>query len=98
MGQKFFVDAELYCDLKKAGHSDNVEDTVNYALVYDLIKTNFLGKKYNLLEKLAENISRDILRNFPFVREIKLKIKKPGAPVEGAYEYFGIEITRKQNE
>ena len=34
LGQKFVVDATLSVDLLKAGQSDNVHDTVNYADVY----------------------------------------------------------------
>ncbi len=29
LGQKFFIDIELYTDLNKAGQSDKVEDTVH---------------------------------------------------------------------
>ena len=34
LGQKFIVDATLYCDVSKAGQSDALKDTVNYAAVY----------------------------------------------------------------
>ena len=34
LGQKFIVDAIIYCDVSKAGQSDALKDTVNYAAVY----------------------------------------------------------------
>ena len=34
LGQKFVVDATLQCDLERAGLSDELEHTVNYAAVY----------------------------------------------------------------
>ena len=34
LGQKFRVDAALGCSLRKAGCTDDLEDTVNYAQVY----------------------------------------------------------------
>ena len=34
LGQKFIVDATLYCDFSKAAESDALKDTVNYAAVY----------------------------------------------------------------
>ena len=34
LGQKFRVDATLMCDLSKAGQSDNLHNTINYAQVY----------------------------------------------------------------
>lgn len=35
LGQKFVVDATLQTDLSRAGHSDDVAHTVNYAEVYE---------------------------------------------------------------
>ena len=34
LGQKFIVDATLYCDFSEAAKSDALKDTVNYAAVY----------------------------------------------------------------
>lgn len=34
LGQKFVVDAQLYCDLMKPGMSDDLRDTVDYSAVY----------------------------------------------------------------
>ncbi|SKC39840.1 dihydroneopterin aldolase [Maledivibacter halophilus] len=97
LGQKFFVDIELYADLKKAGLSDNVKDTIHYGEVYNEVKSIVENKKFNLLEALGENIAITILDKFPKVNEICIKIRKPEAPVNGIYDYFGIEIRRKRN-
>lgn len=97
LGQKFFVDIELYTDLKKAGMSDNVIDTINYAEVYDQVKNIVENKRFNLLEALAEDIGKTILDGFPKVNEIYIKIRKPEAPVNGIYDYFGVEIRRKRD-
>ena len=35
LGQKFVVNAALSTCLKKAGQSDNLDDTINYAAVYE---------------------------------------------------------------
>lgn len=35
LGQKFVVDATLAADLSKAGLSDNLSDTIDYASVYE---------------------------------------------------------------
>lgn len=34
LGQKFIVNATLYCDLKEAGRTDRLDDTVSYAEVF----------------------------------------------------------------
>ena len=34
LGQRFVVDATLYCDLSSAGRSDDINETVDYSKVY----------------------------------------------------------------
>ncbi|WP_432408270.1 dihydroneopterin aldolase [Wukongibacter sp. M2B1] len=97
LGQKFFVDIELYADLKKAGISDDVKDTIHYGEVYEKVKNIVEEKRFGLLEALAENISMTILDSFSMVEEISIKIRKPEAPVNGIYDYFGVEIRRRRN-
>lgn len=97
LGQKFYVDVELSLDLKPAGLSDNVRDTVSYAQVFELVKEKVTNKKYCLLEALAEDIADDILNKYEKVKEVVVVIKKPEAPVQGIFDYFSIEIRRKRN-
>ena len=47
VGQRFYVDANIYLDLSVAGKSDRVKDTVDYVEVYNLIQQIMLKKKYN---------------------------------------------------
>lgn len=97
LGQKFIVDAVLYVDLGEACKSDNVSDTVNYAEVYEIIQYHVTIKQYKLIEALAQNIINEIFEKHERVQEIELTIKKPEAPVNGIYDYFGVEIRRSRN-
>lgn len=94
LGQKFFIDAELYADLHPAGESDDVEQAVNYAEVYEVIKEICENKEFDLIEALAENIAQTILEQFALVEEVTIKVKKPEAPVAGVFDYVGVEIKR----
>lgn len=97
LGQKFYVDIEMYLNLKEAGMTDHVKDTVNYAEVYGLVQEIVTKKCFCLIEALGEDIAQTILSRFDRVDEIKVQIRKPEAPVEGIYDYFGIEIRRRKN-
>ncbi|TCT13972.1 dihydroneopterin aldolase [Natranaerovirga pectinivora] len=97
LGQKFFIDVELYVDLKKAGETDDLNYTINYATVYDLIKDITENKVFNLIEALGEHIVNKILSHYQEIKEINIRIKKPEAPVKGIYDYFGVELRRKRN-
>ena len=98
LGQKFFIDIILYTDLRKAGKSDNVDDTVNYALVYEIAKEIVENKIYDLIEAVADDIANTVLEKFEVVKEIEVTIRKPEAPVNGIYDYFGVEIRRGRDD
>lgn len=97
LGQKFFIDIELYVDTKEAGQTDDMNKSVSYAEVYDVVKDVAENKRFNLIEALAENIAVEVLEKFNLVEKIMVRIKKPEAPVNGIYDYFGVEIRREKN-
>lgn len=98
LGQKFFLDIDIYTDLKKPGLSDKVHDTIHYGEVYNLVKDLVENKTFNLIEALAEKIANEILSNFKKALEVNVIIKKPEAPVPGIYDYFAVEIRRCAHE
>lgn len=98
LGQKFYIDAELYLDLKEAGKSDDLNHTASYALVYETIEKIATKERFDLLERLGHRICGEILLGFERVETIKLMIKKPSAPVAGNFDYFGVEIKRGRQD
>ncbi|HBG1533403.1 TPA: dihydroneopterin aldolase [Clostridioides difficile] len=98
LGQKFFVDMELYIDSREAGLSDDINKSVSYAEVYNVVKDITENKQFNLLEALAENIAEEVLNKFILINGVMVRVRKPEAPVNGIYDYFGVEIRRTRDE
>lgn len=98
LGQKFFVDASLYLDLKQAGISDNLNYSVDYGQVYEIIKDIIEKESFNLLESLAEKICHTIISDFQEIQRIELEVKKPEAPVHGIFDYFAVFLNRKRSD
>jgi len=96
LGQKFFIDLEMRCDLGQAGRSDDVADTVDYKEVYQAIVECEKGKSYRLLEALAEDVARMILDRFS-VCEVMVRVRKPHVPIHGLVDYVACEIVRSGN-
>lgn len=94
IGQIFTVDIEMKVDLKEAGHSDRVEDTVHYGEVYEDVKAIMESDPVNLLEHLAERIAKRINSHYNRVMETKVRITKKNPPIPGYYQGVGIEIVR----
>ena len=89
------MDIDLYADLRKAGKSDQVEDTINYAEVYARIKSIVQGEKYQLIERLAEKIAEDVLDGFS-CEALLVTVHKPQAPIPGIFEDAFVEIYRER--
>lgn len=97
LGQKFLVDVELHLDLRPAGISEHLVDTINYKEVYDLVKWIEQKKKYRLIETLASDIAQAILDKTQTV-EVVVRVKKPQVPIAGIVDYVAVEVTRRKEE
>lgn len=95
LGQIFRVTITLACDLKKAGETDSLEETVNYAEVFELCKEIVEGKPFLLIEAVAENIATAILETYAAkVGGCRIQLVKPNPPIVGHYASVAVDITR----
>ena len=95
LGQKFILSLEVELDLSSAGEEDNLDKTVHYGILCDEIEKEFTKTSYDLIEKAAEEIVNFILLKYGTVNKVKLKLKKPWAPVRKHLDYVAIEIERQ---
>ncbi|MRX72982.1 dihydroneopterin aldolase [Bacillus lacus] len=94
LGQRFRADVTVETDLKKAGETDDLAFTVNYADIYKICRDIIEGKPYKLVEAAAEAISRKILDSFPSVQYCTIKLIKPDPPIPGYYKEVAVVIRR----
>lgn len=94
-GQKFYVDADLYTDVKTPGLSDNLEETVNYAKACKFIHKFMTENRFDLIEAVAEQTIRALLKEFPKIRGINFTIHKPNAPIKLAFGDVAVSVQRK---
>jgi len=96
LGQQFFIDMEIGLDLRKAGMSDDLSSTVDYGEVFRLIGDIMTKERYRLIEALAERISGAIFDSHQAVRTVTVEIRKPGAPLEGVFDYVAVRLERER--
>ena len=77
LGQPFVVDVELRLDLRPAGLSDDLEQTVDYGEVHRRAREIAEGEPVNLTETVAERIAAGVLEAHPPVRAVRVKVSKP---------------------
>ena len=99
LGQKFIFDIECLVDYSKAMVSDEMTDSVSYADIADIVYKTSTENTFNLLERLAEEIVKNIFNTFPEIKEIKLVINKPSAPIKYHFKECGVKllITREEH-
>lgn len=96
LGQKYEVSLDLYLDLRAAGRTDALNETVNYALVYETVKQIVEGPPFKLIEALAENIASRVIENYTKVDECTVRVKKPNPPFDIHFDGVTVEIHRKR--
>ncbi len=84
VGQRFIVDIEVQVDLRRAGKSDNLADTINYSELYTAAEDVVTGPPFNLLEAVVERIASRILKEHRAVQSVFVRIRKPGVPIPGS--------------
>lgn len=97
-GQTFYLDITAEVDLKKAGESDNLDDTVSYAKMLKTARAVFTAEKYDLIEKAAEVTASEILESYAQVKSVTVLVKKPEAPIKADFGYVAVEITRSRGD
>lgn len=96
LGQRFYVDVEMFLDLAPAGQSDDLELTINYAEAYGRIKSIVEGKPFKLIEALAEQVASDLLQTYTSIYQIAVRVTKPHPPFETHFDGVTVEIHRKR--
>lgn len=93
-GQKFYINALLETNLKKAGKTDDLSYSTHYGEVCEQIKKSMTGECYDLIERAAEVTVEDILFQFPFIKAVTLEVRKPYAPIPMKFESVSVKLSR----
>jgi dihydroneopterin aldolase len=95
LGQRFIVDLELRLDLHRAGQTDQLEYSIDYGQVFQVVQHIVENKQFRLIETLAERIADALLTKFS-VPEVLVRVTKPDPPIPGHYESVGVEMVRSK--
>ena len=93
-GQDFYVDVDLEVDLTRASVSDEVNDTINYSEVTDLVMEEITTNPVALIEKLAGRIAERIKITFTQASLVTVTVHKPQAPVDAEVKDISVTISR----
>mgnify|MGYP001183641127 CR=1 FL=1 len=90
-GNTFIVSLSMELDTSKAEKSDNLEDTLNYQQVYDVVKRE-MEISSELIERVSRRIYDAVLSEFPQIQSLKIELSKLNPPLGGEVEKVKIEL------
>ncbi|MGC3995703.1 MAG: dihydroneopterin aldolase [Propionicimonas sp.] len=90
--QRFVID--LVCSLRPRPDSDDLATTVDYAALASRVAAAATGAPVDLIETLAERISRTCLAD-PRIAEVEVTVHKPQAPLPVPVADVAVTITRR---
>ena len=97
LGQRFYISVVCELDLGEAGRNDDWNRTVCYGRLTELVHSIATGRRFRIIEALAETIAAEVLAAFPRVERVRVTVEKPEAPVPVVMDYFAVEIERRRN-
>lgn len=92
VGNDFVVDFRGDVDMAAAMESDNLEDAVNYALIYNVV-AHEMAQPSDLLEHVAGRIMKAIAAQFPQFVSFSVRVSKKRPPVDGIVQWSRITLT-----
>lgn len=94
-GQSFSVDVTLELKSRRAGKSDDISDAVDYGAVVRIVHEFIVGVPVNLIERLAEEIARQLLNTFA-IKSVEVVVHKANAPVGFPVGDIAVRIKRSK--
>ena len=94
-GNWFEVDITVETDIREGAIQDNLDNTVNYEVLYQFVKDE-MDKPSKLLETVAEKIVERVFQDLPEVRQVELKIAKINPPIGGKCKKASLWLQKKR--
>ena len=77
MPQTVVLDIQMGVSTASAGASDDIRDTIDYAVVTERLRSELSARHFNLLEKLAEFVATLILEDYA-AQWVRISVAKLG--------------------
>lgn len=92
VGNDYVVSVWASLDLARATQTDDVDDTINYAMMADIVNEE-MQTESNLVEHVAARIARSIIAQWPQVSHVGVRVMKENPPMGYSCAGAGVELT-----
>ena len=95
-GQDFYIDVVLWMDLRAAGESDDLADTVDYGALAQQVAGIVGGEPRNLIEKVGAEVAESIMTD-ERIDACEVTVHKPSAPIPLTFDDVAV-VTRRSRK
>jgi dihydroneopterin aldolase len=92
LGGRIDVDVEIRADLRVAGVSDQLSDTVDYVHCFETVRQVVETHQHNLLETVAEEVASALLTDTR-IDSVRVRVAKQ-PPIAGVFHRFAVVVER----
>ena len=96
MRRPVLLDLEVERDLRSAGRSDRIRDTLHYKRIFEVVEDVAANQEHKLVEALAERIACAVLGKFD-ADAVTVTVRKP-KPIAGVLDHAGVRVTRSRED
>ena len=96
VGCRFSLDVICGLDLRAAAASDDVEETISYELIFNVVRDSFSEQTFKLLEALAQHIVDRLFEAYQDIDWVQIRVAKPEAPIPVVTGEFAVRLTRQR--
>lgn len=89
IGSDYLVDLMVKTDLSASAQSDDLNDTVDYVHLFQIVKEE-MAVRSKLLEHVAQRILDRIPKEISHVKQTKIKLSKCSPPMGGDVEKVSV--------
>jgi dihydroneopterin aldolase len=82
IGNKYSIDVTIETDLSAPASTDSLKDTIDYGIIYNMVK-EVMAEKHRLLEHVGYEIIASVKARFKEIEKIKVEVSKYNPPIGG---------------
>ena len=97
VGNDYLVNLVLDYDFSSAMQTDDLQETLNYAEVYQKVREE-MAVPSKLLEHVAGRIAHRLFSDFPEIQKLQLSITKVNPPMGADSDGAGVEVVLTNNK
>jgi len=92
IGCNYTVDVTMETDFTEAAKTDDLDKTIDYVIVYNIVKTQ-MAVRSRLLEQVGQRVVDELKKQFSSLKKVSVKVTKINPPMNGDVEKVSIVIT-----